>query len=131
MNTNDLHTRSLRRIAERSDRNATQSRWPALMFLGVPVAIVGAVVAVASLGDNTMAMVVGVALLAGGAAFAAASAWNLPGEPAVDRRRADRTAGQDGAQEAWTPWSIQETFDSAHLGAEPEQEMGRRTGART
>jgi hypothetical protein len=93
------------------------------------VAIAGAVVAGASPVDHLISMVFGLGLFVAGAAIAVASAASLPHTETAARMQSERVTSRDHGQEAIT--SFFGSFTSMQLGPDPEQVIGRQTGART
>ena len=95
-------------MAHRSERFAAEGRASGLIVVSVALAIAGAVMAVASSPDHLVSMVFGLGLFVIGAAIA---------------------TSRDSAQDAAT--SFHGSFASVQLGPDPEQVIGRQTGART
>jgi hypothetical protein len=132
MDTNDLRARAARLgIAERSDRLAAQRPSSALIVVGVSLAIVGAVLAVASSPDHVVSMVIGLGLFITGAAIGVASASSLPHALTVTAHQSDVGTGQAVMEGASTPWRLPDLIASVQFGPDPEQVIGRQTGART
>lgn len=82
--------------------------------------------AVASSPDHLVSIVFGLGLFVTGAAIAVASAARLTRTGALQSKQA---TSQDAAQDAAT--SFYGSYTSIQLGPDPEQVIGRQTGART
>ena len=74
-------------------------------------------------------MIFGLGLLVTGAAIAVASAASLTRPVTAATRQSEQATSQDVAQDAAT--SFVGSFTSMQLGPDPEQVIGRQTGART
>jgi protein-S-isoprenylcysteine O-methyltransferase Ste14 len=124
MDNNDLRARAPGQgvVAHRSERFAAEGRASGLIVVSVALAIAGAVMAVASSPDHVVSMVFGLGLFVIGAAIAVASA---PSITRIVTAATSRDAAQDGAT------SFYGSFTSVQLGPDPEQVIGRQTGART
>jgi hypothetical protein len=90
--------------------------------VSVALAIAGAVMAVASSPDHVVSMVFGLGLFVSGAAIAVASASSIT-------HIVTAATSPDAAQDDAT--SFYGSFTSVQLGPDPEQVIGRQTGART
>jgi hypothetical protein len=112
MHDNDLRARVPAQgvVAPRSEPFVAEGRASGLIVVSVALAIAGAVTATASSPDQLASMVFGVGLFVTGPAIAVASAASLP-----------RTVTAD----------IYGSLTAMQLGPDPEQVIGRQTGART
>jgi hypothetical protein len=127
MNINDLRAMEPRQLSDRSE-GAARARSPLLVVVGVSLAIAGAVLAVASEPDHGVGMVVGFGLLLVGASTCLKFAER--GHAPSHARRNDGATRQDDAREAVLANRSHES-SSMQLGPDPEQVIGRQTGART
>jgi hypothetical protein len=116
-------------VAHRSERFAAEGRASGLIVVSVAVAIAGAVMAVASSPDHLVSMVFGLGLFVIGAAIAVASAASIRRIVTAATRQSEQATSRDSAQDAAT--SFYGSFTSVQLGPDPEQVIGRQTGART
>ena len=85
--------------------------------------------AVASSPDHLVSMLFGLGLFVTGAAIAVASAANLTRTETAATLQSEQATSRDAAQDAAT--SFYGSFPSTQLGPDPEQVIGRQTGART
>jgi hypothetical protein len=115
-------------MAHRSEPFAAEGRASGLIVVSVALAIAGAVMAVASSPDQLVSMVFGIGLFVTGA-IAVASAASLRGTGIAVALQSEQATSQDAAQHAAT--SGYGSFTSTQLGSDPEQVIGRQTGART
>jgi hypothetical protein len=132
MNTSDLRARrSEHRAAEdRSHPDAPQTR-RGVIVLGVSLAIVGAMTAVASSPDHLAFVVLGIGLLVSGAAIGLVPASTLRRTSPGAAPRSDLAPSEDESEHAVTPSSFHGSLASMQLGPDSEQVIARRTGART
>ena len=131
MDTNDLQAgTSSREIADRLHRVDPQPRSSSLIVVGVSLAIIGAVVAVASSSDHLVPLAVGLALFVAGAAIGLAFVPSLRADLAVTGQESGSTSKRkaDGALARWT---FRDSIALVQFGPDPEQVTGRQTGART
>ena len=131
MDNNDLRARAPGQgvVAHRSEPFAAEGRASALIVVGVALAIAGAVMAVASSPDHLVSMVFGLGLFFAGAAIAMASAVSLPRTVIAVPLQSEQSTSRDAAQDSAT--SFYGSLASMQLGPDPEQVIGRQTGART
>jgi cytochrome c biogenesis protein CcdA len=124
MDNNDLRARAPGQgvVAPRSERFAAEGRASGLIVVSVALAIAGAVMAVASSPDHVVSMVFGLGLFVIGAAIAVASAASIA---RIVTAATSRDPAQDGAT------SFYGSFTAVQLGPDPQQVIGRQTGART
>lgn len=115
-------------VAHRSEPFAAEGRASGLIVVSVALAIAGAVMAVASPADHLASMVFGLGLFVAGAAIAVASAASLPRTATAASLEGGQAKSQDAAQVAAASYG---PFASMQLGPDPEQVIGRQTGART
>jgi hypothetical protein len=126
MNINDLRAMEPRQLSDRSE-GAARAR-SSLLVVGVSLAIAGAVLVVASQPDHGIGMIVGFGLLLVGASTCLTFAE--PGHAPSHARRNDGVTRQDDARKALLANRSHES-SSIQLGPDPEQVIGRQTGART
>jgi hypothetical protein len=131
MDNNDLRARAPGQgvVAHRSEPFAAEGRASWLIVVSVALAIAGAVMAVASSPDHLVSMVFGLGLFVTGAAIAVTSAASLTRTGTAAALQSEHATSQDAAQNAAS--SIFGLFTSIQLGPDPEQVIGRQTGART
>ena len=131
MDNNDLRARAPGQgvLAHRSELFVAEGRGSGLIVVSVALAIAGAVVVVTSSPDHVVSMVFGLGLFVTGAAIAVASAASLTSTGTAAALQNEHATSQDPAQDAATPFYG--SFTSIQLGPDPEQVIGRQTGART
>jgi drug/metabolite transporter (DMT)-like permease len=131
MDNNDLRARAPGQgvMAHRSEPFAAEGRASWLTVASVALAIAGAVMAVASSPDHLVSMVFGLGLFVAGAGIAVASAASLTRTVTGATRLSQQATSRDLAQDAAT--GVYGAFASMQLGPDPEQVIGRQTGART
>lgn len=121
MDTNDL---AVRRPSERGgdsfELDPRQRSW--LLLVGVPLAIAGALLAVAAMPDHVVAGVLGIGLFLAGVVTALTFTGHAP--------RAVYASGHGGARAASEGATIHDWISSMQLGPDPERVIGRHTGAR-
>lgn len=121
MDTNDL---AVRRPSERGgasfELDPGQRSW--LFLIGVPLAIAGALVAVAAMPDHMVAGVLGIGLFLAGTVTALTFTGYAP--------RPVYASSHDGARAASERATIRDWVSSMQLGPDPERVTGRHTGAR-
>jgi hypothetical protein len=127
MNINDLRVMEPRQLSDRSE-GAARARSSLLVVVGVFLAIAGAVLVVASEPDNGVDMMVGFGLLLVGASTCLTFAER--GHAPSHARRNDGVTRQDDARKVLLANRSHES-SSMQLGPDPEQVIGRQTGART
>ena len=132
MNNTDLRASAPRDgIAQRSDRATNQGRSTALIPVGVSLAIAGAVLTAASAPDHLPSMVLGLGLFIAGAAMGLTSASSLPHSLSEAARPGGGAMSEDSDRGASAARSFYDSVASVQLGPDPEQVIGRQTGART
>ena len=131
MDNNDLRARAPGQgvVGHRSEPFAGEGRASLLIVASVALAIAGAVVAVASSPDHLVSMVFGLALFVAAAAIAVASAASLTHTVTGATLQSQEATSGDAGQDATT--GFVGSFASMQLGPDPEQVIGRQTGART
>ena len=131
MDNNDLRVRVPEQgpVAHRSEPFAAEGRASGLIVVSVALAIAGAVMAVASPADHLVSMVFGLGLFVTGAAIAVASAASITRIVTAATRQSAHATSRDPAQDG--AMSFYGSFTSVQLGPDPEQVIGRQTGART
>jgi hypothetical protein len=100
------------------------------LVVGISLAIVGAVLTAASLPGHMPSMALGVGLFIAGAAIGAAFASNLP-HSTLSARQRHVERNEESANGASMPSSFRDSIASMQFGPDPEQVIGRQTGART
>jgi hypothetical protein len=111
MNTTGLQPRPPETRHAESFEVGAQPRSSLLVLAGVSLAIVGAVIAVAAGMSHLVLMTLGLALFVAGSATAM------------------RFAGPATRRASGSAW-LRDVRSSTHLGPDPEQVIGRQTGAR-
>ena len=86
--------------------------------------------AVASSPDHMASMALGLGLFIAGAAIGAAFASNLPHTLTLTALQSDGATSQDNANGASRHWGFHDSIASVQFGPDPEQVIGRQTGAR-
>jgi hypothetical protein len=131
MDNNDLRARAPGQgvWARRSEPFVAGGRASGLIVVSVALAIAGAVIAVASSPDHLVSMVFGLGLFVTAAAIAVTSAASLTRTGTAAALQSEHATSRDAAQDAAT--SLYGSFTSMQLGPDPEQVIGRQTGART
>jgi acetyl-CoA acetyltransferase len=132
MDINDARARAPGQglVADRSEPLPAERGSSALIVVGVVLGIAGAVMAVASSLDHLVSMVLGLGLFVTGAAIAVASAAGLPRTVPAATLQSEHAKSRAAAQDAATS-VFSGSFASMQLGPDPEQVIGRQTGART
>ena len=131
MNANNLRAgRRERRLADPIE-GAAQPRSSLLVIAGVSVAIVGAVLAVAAGLDHEVAMIFGLGLFIAGTVIGLTFAGPVPSRLTPYRGPDDRLSDGTGSRRASGPGGFHDSRPSMQLGPDPEQVIGRYTGART
>jgi hypothetical protein len=116
-------------VAHRSEPFAAERRASGLIVVSVTLAITGAVTAVAASPDHLASIVFGFGLFVTGAAIAVASAASFPRTMTASTLQSERVTSQGAGSDAAA--SVYRSFTSMQLGPDPEQVIGRQTGART
>jgi hypothetical protein len=131
MDNNDLRARAPGQgvVAHRSEPFAAEARASWLIVASVALAIAGAVMAVASSPDYLVSMVFGLGLFVTGAAIAVASAAILTRTVTAATVQSEQATSRDAAPDGAK--SFYGSSTSMQLGPDPEQVIGRQTGART
>jgi hypothetical protein len=127
MGINDLRARRPGQgdVADRSDGFDAQGRTSGLVVVSASLAIVGAVLTVASSPDE-VSMVLGLALFVTGAAITVASASSLPHRLTMTTLAGRLTTTPEDVLGAGTPSSLNGSLASIPLRPDPEQVVGRR-----
>ena len=131
MDNNDIRARAPGQgvVAHRSRPSAARGRASGLTVVSAALAIAGAVLAVASSPDHLVSTVFGLGLFVIGATIAALAVAGLKRGMTAATLQGEHATSQDGSQNAAT--SFCGLFTSMQLGPDPEQVIGRQTGART
>lgn len=129
MDTNDL---AVRRPSERGgesfELDRRQRSW--LLLVGVPLAIAGAMLAVAAMPDHMVAGVLGIGLFLAGTVTALTFTGYVPRASRFDARPNDRANSHGRAKADSERATIRDSMSSMQLGPDPVQVIGRQTGAR-
>jgi hypothetical protein len=80
--------------------------------------------------DNTVTGVLGIGLFLAGTVTALTFTGYVPPASRFDARPNDRANSRDRAKAASERATIRDSMSSMHLGPDPEQVIGRQTGAR-
>jgi hypothetical protein len=116
-------------VTHRSEPFGAEGRASGLIVVSVSLAIAGAVTAVAASPDHLASIVFGLGLFVTGAVIAVASAASLPPTVTPAALQSERATSQNAGSDAAA--SVYRWFTSMQLGPDPEQVIGRQTGART
>jgi hypothetical protein len=116
-------------VAHRSEPFGAEGRASGLIVVSVTLAIAGAVTAVAASPDHLASIIFGLGLFVTCAVIAVASAASLPRTATAATLQSERATSQNAGSDAAA--SVCRTFTSMQLGPDPEQVIGRQTGART
>jgi hypothetical protein len=117
--------------AERADRIAARGQSSALIVAGVALAISGTGLTVASSPDHTAWVAFGFVLLIAGTTLGVAYASTLRQSLTATGPQRHGARSQDNTRRLSRPTSFHDSITSAQFGPDPEQVIGRQTGART